>query len=158
MLKAELGGPSDFSDNGTRSLLMAEIYSNLNNPSMVSEHYKAALEYFYKCLADNPDDPLILGSFGIAAAGLKERAKALDAGQKAIMLTRYNGSDKSDRMVEMAQIYVMLGEYDKCLKILDELLRNPSNISIKLLQLDPVWKPLRGRPEFKKLYSDYSHN
>jgi tetratricopeptide (TPR) repeat protein/TolB-like protein len=158
LVKAELGGPSDFTDIGTRSLLMAEIYTNLKNPTMANEHYKAALEYFNKCLADNPDDPAILGSIGIAAAGLKDRARALDAGQKAIMLTRYNGSDKSDRMVEMAQVYVMLGEYDKCLEILDELLKNPSNISIKLLQLDPVWKPLQVIPEFKKMISAYSRN
>jgi tetratricopeptide (TPR) repeat protein len=137
---------------------MAEIYRNFNNPSMASEHYKAALEYFNKCLVKNPDDPVILGSIGIAAAGLNERARALDAGQKAITLTRYNGVEKSDRMVELAQSYVLLGEYDKSLKILDELLKNPSNISIKLLQIDPVWKPLQGMPEFKKLISDYSRN
>jgi tetratricopeptide (TPR) repeat protein len=125
---------------------------------MANEHYKAALEYFNKCLADNPDDPAILGSIGIAAAGLKDRARALDAGHKAISLTKYNGTDKSDRMGEMAQIYVMLGDYDKSLEILDELLKNPSNISIKLLQIDPVWKPLQGMPEFKKLISDYSRN
>jgi tetratricopeptide (TPR) repeat protein len=156
LLKAELGGPSDFSDVGTRSLLMAEIYGNLNNPSMASEHYRAALEYFNKCLAVDPADPEILGSIGIAAAGLKDRVRALDAGQKAIMLTRYDGSEKSDRMTEMAQIYVMLGEYDKSLKILDDLLKNPSNISVKLLQIDPVWKPLQVIPEFKKMISDYS--
>jgi tetratricopeptide (TPR) repeat protein len=158
LLKAELGSPSDFSDNGTKSLLLAEIYRNLNNPSMSSEHYKAALEYFSKCLADKPDDPTILSSIGIAAAGLKERERALSAGQKAITLTQYNGIEKSDRMGELAQIYIMLGEYDKSLKILNELLKNPSNISIKLLQLDPVWKPLQVKPEFKKLISDYSRN
>jgi tetratricopeptide (TPR) repeat protein/TolB-like protein len=157
LLKAELGSPSDFSENGTRSLLLAEIYRNLNNPSMAYEHYKAALEYFNECLVNNPDDPLFLSSFGIAAAGLKERAKALDAGQKAITLTKYNGAEKSDRMIELAQIYTMLGDYDKSLKILDELLKNPSNISIKLLQLDPVWKPLHDKPEFKKLLLDYSN-
>jgi len=158
LVKAELGGPSDFTDIGTRSLLMAEIYTNLKNPTMANEHYKAALEYFNKCLADNPDDPAILGSIGIAAAGLKDKTRALDAGQKAITLTRYNGYDKSDRMEELAQVYVMLGEYDKCLEILDELLKNPSNISIKLLQLDPVWKPLQVIPEFKKMISAYSRN
>jgi tetratricopeptide (TPR) repeat protein len=157
LLKAELGGPSDFSDNGTRSLLMAEIYRNLNNRSMASEHYKAALEYFNKCLADNPDDPSILSSSGIAEAGLNERTRALDAGQKAIILTRYNGVEKIDRMGELAQIYVMVGEYDKSLKILDELLKNPSNISIKLLQLDPIWKPLHDKPGFKKLLLDYNN-
>jgi tetratricopeptide (TPR) repeat protein/TolB-like protein len=156
LLKAELGGPSDFTDNGTRSLLMAEIYRNLDNPSMASEHYGAALEYFNRYLADNPEDPAILGSIGIAAAGLRERTKALEACEKAIMLTRYNGPDKSDRMIEMAQVYVMLGDYDKSLKILDELLKNPSNISIKLLQLDPFWKPLHDKPGFKKLLLDYS--
>jgi tetratricopeptide (TPR) repeat protein len=58
----------------------------------------------------------------------------------------------------LAQIYSMIGEYDKAIELLEELLKNPSDFSIKLLQLDPVWKPLQKMPEFKKLISEYSGN
>jgi tetratricopeptide (TPR) repeat protein len=156
LLKAETAGPSDFLDQGSRYLLLAEIYRNLNNSAMAGEYYKSASEFFNKCLADNPDDPEILSSIGISAAGLKDRSRALDAGQRAIDLTKDNGINKSNRIKDLAQIYVMLGEYNRSLKLLDEILKNPSSISIKLLQLDPVWKPLHEKSEFKKIINKYS--
>jgi tetratricopeptide (TPR) repeat protein len=158
LLKAETAGPSDFSDPGSRYLLLAQIYDNLNNSDMAREHYKSALGYFNKWLEKTPEDPMILSFVGISAAGLNDRARALDAGQKAITLTKFNGIDKSDRIKDLAQIYVMLGEYNKSIELLEELLKKPSRISIKLLQIEPVWKPLQKMQEFKKLISEYSGN
>jgi hypothetical protein len=82
----------------------------------------------------------------------------MEAGQKAISLTKYNGMDKSDRERDLAQIYVMLGEYTKGINLLDELLKKPSSISIKLLQIEPVWKPLLEISDFNKLIAAYSDN
>jgi tetratricopeptide (TPR) repeat protein len=56
----------------------------------------------------------------------------------------------------LAQIYSMIGEYDKAIELLEELLKNPSDISIKLLQIDPVWKPLQNKTGFKELLIKYS--
>jgi len=51
----------------------------------------------------------------------------------------------------LAEIYVMVGEFDKAVKELEFLLSHPAVISIPLLQLDPAWEPLRDHPHFKKL-------
>ncbi len=99
LLKAEVADSSDFPDPGWRLLLLADIHKNLNNHDLARSHYKSAFEYYTKLLAENPDDPEFLSLVGIAAAGLKERAKALEAGQKALDITRYNGLEKSDRMI-----------------------------------------------------------
>jgi len=158
LIKAEIAGPSDFIDPGSRYLLLAEIYDNLHNPDMAKEYYKSAFEYFNKCLEGNPDNQQFLSFIGISAAGLKNRTRALDAGQKAINLTKYNGIDKTDRMEDLAQIYVMLGEYNKALDLIKELLENPSLLSPGLLKLDPVWKPLWGNPEFIRLIENHQAN
>jgi len=156
LLKAETAAPSDFPDEGSRYLIYAEIYHNLKNQEMAREYYKSAHEYYTEFLKQFPDNPGILGAIGISAAGLNNRKIAIEAGQKAVNLTTYDGIDKSDRERDLAQIYVMLGEYSKGIAILDELLKKPSGISIKLLQIEPVWKPLWEMPEFKKLISEYS--
>ncbi len=57
---------------------------------------------------------------------------------------------------DMAQIYVMLGEYNKSIPLLEELLGNPSDFSVKSLQVDPVWQPLEDNPGFRKLITYYS--
>jgi len=158
LLKAEVADSSDFPDPGWRLLLLADIHKNLNNHDLARSHYKSAFEYYTKLLAENPDDPEFLSLVGIAAAGLKERAKALEAGQKALDITRYNGLEKSDRMLDLANIYVVLGEYDKALDLIEELLKNPSSLSPGLLKLDPVWKPLSGRSRFKAILEKYTTN
>jgi len=158
LLKAEVADSTDFPDPGWRILLLADIHKNLNNHDLARSHYKSAFEYYTKLLAENPDDPEFLSLVGIAAAGLKERAKALEAGQKALDITRYNGLEKSDRMLDLANIYVVLGEYDKALDLIEELLKNPSSLSPGLLKLDPVWKPLSGRSRFKAILEKYTTN
>ncbi len=156
LLKAEKADPADFPDEGSRYLIYAEIYDNMKNQEMASEYYKSALEYYNEFLKQFPDNPEILSATGISAAGLNDRKRATEAGQKAISLTKYNGMDKSDRERDLAQIYVMLGEYTKGINLLDELLKKPSSISIKLLQIEPVWKPLLEISDFNKLIAAYS--
>jgi tetratricopeptide (TPR) repeat protein len=121
-------------------------------------YYQSALDLFNRKLAENPENPRILSRIGIAAAGLNDRLKAIESGQKAIELSGSNVKYKMDGIQDLAQIYVLLGENKKSLELLEELLKNPSTISLKLLQLDPVWKPLQDMPEFKKLISLYSIN
>ena len=55
------------------------------------------------------------------------------------------------RIEDLARIYVMVGDYDKALEQIKFLLSHPGPLSVKMLQLDPVWKPLREMPEFKKI-------
>jgi len=46
-------------------------------------------------------------------------------------------------------------EYEKALENLKYLLTVPGELSIPLLQLDPIWDPLRDHPRFKKLIESY---
>ena len=156
LFKAENSDLSDFIDQGDRYLILATIYSNLNNPHFAAQHYRSASEFFSEKLKDDPVNPGLLSFVGISAAGLNDRLKALEAGQRAVKLAEYNYAEKSWRTEDLAQIYAMLGEYDKALKLLEELLKNPSDTSTKLLQIDPVWKPLQNNPGFKGLLIKYS--
>ena len=158
LLKAENTDLSDFFDQGDRYLILALIYSNLNNPHFAAQHYRSAFEFYNEKIKDDPGNLDLLSFIGISAAGINKKVEAVEAGQKAVKLAEYNYSEKSWRTEYLAQIYTMIGEYDKAIELLEELLKNPSDISIKLLQLDPVWKPLQKMPEFKKLISEYSGN
>jgi tetratricopeptide (TPR) repeat protein len=158
LLKTTIGDPSDFNSQGERYMVFAEIYGYLKNPDLSRNYYQSALDLFNRKLAENPENPRILSRIGIAAAGLNDRLKAIESGQKAIELSGSNVKSKMDGIQDLAQIYVMLGENEKSLELLEELLKNPSSLSVKLMQLDPVWKPLHGMPEFKKLVSQYSVN
>ena len=60
----------------------------------------------------------------------------------------YRGACRAE---DLARIYVMVGNYDKALEQIKILLTVPSDLSVKMLLLDPDWKPLWGLPEFKKI-------
>jgi len=62
------------------------------------------------------------------------------------------------RLKDMARIYIMVGEYDKAIEVLDQLLSMPSLVSVNLLKKEPVWEPLWDLPEFKELIEKHSDN
>lgn len=158
LLKAENTDLSDFLDQGDRFLILASIYSSLKEPHFAVQHYKSAFEFYGERLKDDPENLDHLSFFGISAAGLNDKLKAVEAGQKALKLAEYNYSQKTWRKEYLAQIYTMLGEYDKAFELLEQLLKNPSDISIKLLQIDPVWGPIWDKPKHQELLQKYSNS
>jgi serine/threonine-protein kinase len=60
--------------------------------------------------------------------------------------------------VDLAHIYVLLGEYDIAINKLEYLLSIPSYISVPILHLDPRWDPLRQHPKFQRLLEKYSQD
>jgi serine/threonine-protein kinase len=156
LFKAENTDLSDFLDQGDRSLILASIYNSLKEPHFAAQHFKSAFEFYGERLKEDPENLDHLSFFGISAAGLNEKLKAVEAGKKALILAEYNYSQRTWRLEYLAQIYTMVGEYDKALELLEQLLKNPSDISIKILQLDPVWGPIWDKPKFKELLKKYS--
>ncbi len=59
----------------------------------------------------------------------------------------------------LAEIYVMVGEYDAALDQIEYLLSIPFDyLSVQLLKIDPRWDPLREHPRFKRLLEEYSQD
>ena len=52
---------------------------------------------------------------------------------------------------QLARIYVLTGEADKAMDILERLLARPYYLSPGWLRIDPTWDSLRGNPRFRKL-------
>jgi hypothetical protein len=52
----------------------------------------------------------------------------------------------------------MLGEYTEALEQIKYLLSIPGFFSIKILEMDPIWAPLKDHPELKNILGKYSIN
>jgi len=50
-----------------------------------------------------------------------------------------------------AEILAQVGEADRSVALLEDLLRRPAPLSREWLTLDPIWRPLDGHPAFERL-------
>ena len=51
----------------------------------------------------------------------------------------------------LARVYLLAGQPDKAMDILEQLLKVPFYVSPAWLRIDPEWTSLRGNPRFKRL-------
>lgn len=152
LFKTELSEQDDFDNQGDRLLHYAYIYGYLGRHERAKTYYDSALVFYVKRLGKQ-SDPLDYIQAGQAYAGLNNYTKAIQSAKKGIELIN-DPLKKYDNLIQVAEIYIKCGDYKNGLKKLDELLNNPSNLSVKLLMLDPVWNPVKNNPEFIKLLNN----
>jgi len=133
--------------------LFAQIYSLLNNDQMAMKHYQSAARLLEEKIKEDPEDSRYYSALGIAYAGLDKKEEAVRAAQTAteilpISKEAYRGVFRAK---DLAQVYAMVGEFDKSFDLIERLLSIPGWISVPLLRTDPVWIPLRSHPRFQKL-------
>jgi hypothetical protein len=52
---------------------------------------------------------------------------------------------------QLVRVYMLVGEPEKALDILEPLLKIPYYLSPGWLKIDPTFAPLRGNPRFERL-------
>jgi tetratricopeptide (TPR) repeat protein len=155
--EAEKSTSADFDYRGNKYLYLGEINRFLNNNKIAGIYYDSALVSFKNELVRNEDNHELHSYIGIANTA-RDKEKAIEEGNKAVDLIKYNNFDKSDMILNLAKIYTKVGEYNQAISRIDYLINNPSVFTVKLLQLDPVWEPLYDQPEYKSLLRKYLRN
>jgi serine/threonine-protein kinase len=117
----------------------------------------SAAEGIEREIAARPHDYRLHIALGHALAILGRTEEAVRAGEHAVELMPISKDalEGSDQAIELAKIYARVGEVDKALDLIDELLSIPSLLSVGLLRLDPAWDPLRDDPRFQTLLETY---
>jgi len=143
-----------------KSLYYAEVYHKQNNIEKATAYYDSARIHLEAKISVSRQDSRFHSSLGIAYAGLGKKAEAIREGQAGIDLMPITKDSYRGifRLKDMARIYIMVGEYDKAIEVLDQLLSMPSLVSVNLLKKEPVWEPLWDLPEFKELIEKHSDN
>ncbi len=154
--RAEELTSSDLYQPGERYLLLARINRLLGNHADAEKYYNSALEFYNKKTALYKDNPYYYSSLGKAYAGLNNKIFAVEAGEMAVSLAKHDMISRTDNTLNLAEILVMLGEYEAAANRIDYLLGNPSLISAKWLRLDPLWEPLLVYEGFNNVLKRYS--
>ncbi|MGA2069853.1 MAG: protein kinase [Sedimentisphaerales bacterium] len=136
-----------------RAMRYAEIYGYMNENEMAKKYYDKGRNILEAKIRQQPDDARFHSELGIAYAGLGRREDAIREGKIGVDLLPITTEAwrGTERLSDLAQIYVMVGEFDLAIDQIEFLLSIPAGLSIPLLRLDPAWAPLREHPRFKKL-------
>jgi serine/threonine-protein kinase len=108
---------------------------------------------FTKQLRDTPNDPQrhIFRGLALATLGRKDEAIA-----EATMGAGFNPLSKDQNVGayyqhQLIRVYLLVGEHDKALDLLEELVKIPYVLTPGYMRIDPNFAPLKGNPRFEKL-------
>jgi TolB-like protein/tetratricopeptide (TPR) repeat protein len=107
-------------------------------------------EYAEKYLAAAPDEAKRHGRMAECLAWLGEKEAAIAEAKRGTELLP-ESVDAFDGPVctqTLAEIYMIVGEYEKGLELVDGLLSRPSQVTIAALKINPLWDPVRQDPRF----------
>jgi tetratricopeptide (TPR) repeat protein len=132
------------------------IYELMGQNDQALIHYKKARILLEEKVKELPDDPRIHAGLGRILAHLGLKNEAIAEGEKAVNLmpVSQDPMEGPEFLVQLAEIYTIVGDYSAAIDKLEYLLEIPAGTDgghIGLLKIDPVWNPLRDHPRFKKL-------
>jgi len=137
-------------------LLQAELESLRGKESLAKQYYDSARAFIELKQKTNPADERLYSTIGLTYAALGRTQEAVIAGLRGVELLPIEKEAwrGSYRLRDLARIYVMVGEQEKAIDILERLLSMPCEVSVPLLKIEPWWNPLRSNKRFQKLITD----
>jgi TolB-like protein/Flp pilus assembly protein TadD len=140
-----------------RELLQCVCLSQLKDWERAETSCAVAANLLERETAASPHDYRLHCALGHAFALLGRKDEAVRAGEHAmeLMPASKDALVNHNLTIELAKIYSRVGEIDKALDLVEELLSIPSDLSVGLLRLDPAWDPLRNNPRFQAILEKY---
>ena len=131
------------------------IYRFMNDSVRSCASFDSARRFLETDIVKRPDDWMLHRALAIVSAGLGQREAALQEAQLTVKLLPISDDalDGVWPLIALAQVYIIVGSHDAALDQLEFLLslQAPRYITVPILQLDPIYDPLRSNPRFRAL-------
>ncbi len=140
-------------DRANWGLCLVQACALKGDVANVHTYAEEARKAFEEQLRAAPDEPQRHVLLGLALAYLGRKQEAIREGEKGLALQpvakdAWNGAYFQ---LQLARIYMLVGEPEKALDQLEPLLKIPFYLSSGWLRIDPNFDPLRENPRFQRL-------
>ena len=114
---------------------------------------QSALPEYDKQLEAVPNDPQRNIFRGMTLAVLGRKAEAIQAAEKGAGFSPLSTDQTNGAYYQhqLARVYLMVGENEKALDVLEALVKIPYFLTPGYLRIDPNFAPLKGNPRFERL-------
>lgn len=137
--------------------IYAELYHFRNEEKLARAYADSAVVSMQQKLKTIPNDPRIYSSLGISLALAGQKEQAIQAGNRAAELLPIKKDNwrGHSRLIDLAMIYSLVGEYEKAVQKLDYLLSLPGEISVSYIEADRHFDSLRKLPSYVAMIRKY---
>ncbi|HET7600662.1 MAG TPA: protein kinase [Gemmatimonadales bacterium] len=146
--------PSAFDgDAGNWGIVLAQVYALDGDARRAAAYGDSARIAFEQQLTAAPQDAQRNVILGLALAYMGRKDDAIRAGLRGVSLGPISSDAQSGAYYQhqLARIYLLVGEQEKAIDVLEGLLKIPYYLSPGWLRIDPTFDPLRKNPRFMKL-------
>jgi serine/threonine-protein kinase len=142
-----------FNFRAPKELRIGAVRAAMGDEAGALRAYERAREILEPQVRERPEDPRNHSALGLAYAGLGRTEVAIRHGRRATELkpVSEDALEGQSYLQNLARIYARVGEVEAALDTLEELFSIPADLSIYLLELDPLFDPLRDHPRYREL-------
>ncbi len=146
--------PADFDgDRAVWGIVRAQTLWLRGDQAKARAYADSARAAFAEHVRATPGDGQQMLFMGLAEAYMGKKAEAMRDGERgvAIAVQAQDATTGPYFQHVLARIYVLCGEQEKAIDLLEKLVKLPYDITPAWLRIDPNFAPLRGSPRFEKL-------
>ena len=149
-------GPAAFDDDrGNWAWVMAQTYDFRGDQARARAYADTARAAYEAQLRETPDDAQRLVLHGLTLAMLGRADEATRQAERGVSLLplRRDAYAGAYLQHQLARVYLMVGQHDRALDVLEPLFGMPYYLSPGWLRIDPTFAPLKANPRFERLAS-----
>jgi tetratricopeptide (TPR) repeat protein len=146
--------PDAFDDDPpTWALVLTQVYAVRGDRARTRIYADSARAGFVTEVAATPADDQRHLLLGLSLAYLGRYPDAIREAERgaALMPISKNARDGTYDQYLLARVYLLAGQPDKAMDVLEQLLKVPFYVSPAWLRIDPEWTSLKGNPRFERL-------
>jgi len=149
--------PSAFdNDRASWGLAISGAYALQGDATRAHAYADSARAALEEQIAATPQDGQLHALLGVALATLGRGAEAIQEAERGVSLVPLtnSGTNGTYMLHQRARTFLLLGEKEKALDDIEQLLTRPYFVTRAWLRIDPNFASLKGYPRFERIVAE----